>query len=33
LEGADLNPYVGASARLELAYSILQCVGLVMGAR
>lgn len=33
LEGADLNPFVGASARLELAYSILQCVGLVMGSR
>jgi len=30
LEGASLNPFVGASARLELAYCLLQCIGLLV---
>ena len=33
LEGGQLNPFIGASARLQLAFAVLQCIGIVMKDR
>ena len=30
LEGVQLNPFIGASARLQLAFAVMQCIGIVM---